>query len=86
MRLHRHDEIVEAIRRALLRVKPGNSDREPLGEVYARAALDALFEAVVRLEVGNQAVSIQGYEDQQWVRTYGGETPDTLILKLEPTR
>jgi hypothetical protein len=45
-----------------------------------------LFEAVVRLEVGNQAVSIQGYEDQQWVRTYGGETPDTLILKLEPTR
>jgi hypothetical protein len=69
MRLHRHDEIVEAMARAIYRCGgvsgPGSANKK------ATAALDAMLEAASRLG------TIYGQELHP-----NGET--RLILKLEP--
>lgn len=93
MRLHEYEKVVEAIRQALLRVKPGKSDRELLGEAYARAALDALLDAAVRLGVGYVHLGKGGYtvphiilqlEEPQHAATINEDA--ALILRLEKAR
>jgi hypothetical protein len=75
MRLHRHDEIVEAMaraRQAMLESRWEDLDEDDQRDAIdgARIALDAMLEAVVRLEVGEDVPN--------------GVPYPFLILKLEP--
>jgi hypothetical protein len=86
IRLHRHDEIVEAMARAIRRTFRAHMSLEPTEDdgwqTYrseATAALDAMLEAVVGLEVGEEGNHVIG----NW--SVEGTVP-ALILKLEPTR
>lgn len=56
MRLHRHDELVEAIRLEVRRQLEPDIGEEILNDV-ATAALDALLAAVVEMGVGVPAIS-----------------------------
>jgi hypothetical protein len=73
MRLHRHDEIVEAMAMGLEHWFWPRAD----ARAAAATALDAMLEAVVRLEVGEEGNHVIG----NW-RVEG--TVPALILKLEP--
>lgn len=84
IRLEKHSEIVEAMARALYRHPIEPNDGLVWSQQLATAALDAMLEAVVRLEVGQEA--------RHWVSHAGNECvivddarANALILKLEPT-
>jgi hypothetical protein len=73
MRLARHDEIVEAMARAVYETSFQGSSTQ-----IATAALDAMLEAVVELEVGEETLSLIGREKGK------PHYAKTLTLKLEP--
>jgi hypothetical protein len=82
MRLHRHNEIVEAMARAIHEQHDvGPWDKSPawqkIWRADAAAALDAMLEAVVRLEVGKEGLVLNGVETDTPVYV------QALILKLE---
>jgi hypothetical protein len=88
MRLEKHDEIVEAIWNALSELDD-NSTNVKRSEV----ALDAMLEAVVKLEVGKEAAGTYGHpaNGEVWMSsTHWNSRPThpdyfpALILKLEP--
>jgi hypothetical protein len=82
MRLHRHDEIVEAMALGIMGLKgwghmEGNG-MQALSRKDATAALDALLSAVVEKKVGElTTIEIGQYPDRI-------DTVGRLILKLEP--
>jgi hypothetical protein len=99
MRLHRHDEIVEAMARAIFALttkglSPVERERYGDWDVWAEeaaAALAAMLEAVVKLKVAKAAGGLNSYEDH-WsaysvltdVRRTDCADFHALILKLEP--
>jgi hypothetical protein len=82
MRLHRHDEIVEAMALAIAGFKGWGHMDDSTHQKHLRedatAALDAMLEAVVRLEVGKEGLVLNGVETDAPVYV------QALILKLEP--
>jgi hypothetical protein len=64
MRLHRHDEIVEAMALSIVGYKGWGhmegSDTQAAVRGWASAALDAMLEAAVRLEVGEVSDVVSG--------------------------
>jgi hypothetical protein len=72
MRLHRHDDVLEAMAETIDEAFAG--EYPLLSRQAATAALDAMLEAVVKLEVG--VVSEEAF--------IYGEVWTPLILKLEP--
>jgi hypothetical protein len=93
MRLAKHDEIVEAMAQAIC------SEKRDTPFDYAAAALDAMLEAAVRLEVGVPAISTRHkmkmkywdeteYHDVEYLSATSEDLEavgdDALILKLEP--
>lgn len=84
MRLHRHDEIVEAMAARIYANIPDASALE--SQRAAWNALDAMLEAVVRLETTKQGVLLG--TEKQWVACTLTEenrlgAPDVLILRME---
>jgi hypothetical protein len=97
MRLARYDEIVDAMARAIRKADCALSTDSP--DNRAIAALDAMLEAAVRLEVGVPAISTRHkmkmkywdeteYHDVEYLSATSEDLEavgdDALILKLEP--
>jgi hypothetical protein len=76
MRLAKHDELVEEMRIAIGLVGPYGNNKQ-----RAIEALDALLEAVVRLEVGYPALCTD--EGIAYPPIEGEQTH--VIIRLEPT-
>jgi hypothetical protein len=97
MRLYRHDELVEAMARAIHEQHDvGPWDKSPawqkIWRADATAALDALLEAVVRLGVGREAGATYAHPDrgltwvaaEHWVGRLGNiDQFLVLILRME---
>jgi hypothetical protein len=85
MRLYRHNDIIEAM------VKGAGLEDSHVNRMMMEPILNALLEAVVRLEVGKAAGGLNSYEDE-WsaysaltdVRRTDCADFHALILKLEP--
>jgi hypothetical protein len=91
MRLHRHDELVEAMAMGLEHWFWPRAD----ARAAAATALDALLAAVVEKGVGKEAGGTYGHEDrggpwvaaEHWAERLGNiDQFPALILKREPTR
>lgn len=87
------DDSVEAAARAIFKTRCGGLVPDHVEEFFwedskakARTAITAYLTAEIGAGRAKLVAAHEGYEDQQWFTCYGAETPEAIVLKLEPSK